>query len=62
MAVKVLPFDVAGGSGARMMRKEVAVLRKVSYDPHVVQFFGASADNSMLVMEYMEVRMFLSCP
>ena len=38
------------------MRKEIAILKNVSFDPHIVQFFGAcTTEPAMLVMEYMEV-------
>ena len=39
------------------MRREIAILRKVSYDRNIVQFYGAcTAEPTMLCMEYMEVR------
>jgi hypothetical protein len=39
------------------MRKEIAILKRVSYDPHIVQFYGAcTTEPAMLVMEYMEVH------
>ena len=60
VAVKLLNFDVTGEAGAHQMHKEIAILRKVSYDRNVVQFFGACfADPAMLVMEYMAVRKLL---
>ncbi len=41
----------------KLLRKEIAILKKVSYDVNIVQFYGAcSAEPAMLVMEYMEVR------
>ena len=41
----------------QLMRKEIAILKRVSYDPHIVQFYGAcTTEPAMLVMEYMEVR------
>ena len=39
------------------MRREIAILRKVSYDRNIVQFYGAcTSEPTMLCMEYMEVR------
>ena len=39
------------------MRRETAIMRRVSYHPHVVQFYGAIlSDPPMLCMEYMKVR------
>lgn len=41
----------------QLMRKEIAILKHVSFDPHIVQFYGAcTTEPAMLVMEYMEVR------
>ena len=41
----------------RLLRKEIAILKKVNHDVNIVQFYGAcSAEPAMLVMEYMEVR------
>ena len=38
------------------LRKEIAILKKVSYDANIVQFYGASTtEPAMLVMEFMEV-------
>ena len=40
----------------QLMRKEIAILKHVSFDPHIVQFYGAcTTEPAMLVMEYMEV-------
>ena len=45
------------GPGASQLRKETAILHKVSYHLNVVQFFGAClAEPAMLVMELMAVR------
>jgi len=44
------------------MRREIAILRKVSYDRNIVQFYGAcTAEPTMLCMEYMEVRRSCGC-
>jgi hypothetical protein len=41
----------------KLLRKEIAILKKVNHDGNIVQFYGAcSAEPAMLVMEYMEVR------
>ena len=41
----------------KAIRREIAILRKVSYDGNVVQFYGACLSaTAMLCMEYMEVR------
>ena len=43
------------------MRREIAILRKVSYDRNIVQFYGAcTSEPTMLCMEYMEVSK--GCP
>ena len=41
------------------MRKEIGIMQRVSYDSHIVQFFGActTTEPAMLVMEYMRVSM-----
>ena len=45
------------------MQREIAILRKVSYDRNIVQFYGAcTSQPTMLCMEYMEVRKRLSSP
>ena len=57
IAVKVLKFDAVSGPGASQLRKETAILRRVSYHQNVVQYFGVClAEPAMLVMEYMAVR------
>ena len=40
------------------MRKEIGIMQRISYDSHIVQFFGActTTEPAMLVMEYMRVR------
>ena len=42
----------------RLMRKEIGIMRAISFDSNIVQFFGActTTEPAMLVMEYMQVR------
>ena len=44
-------------STLQLMRKEIGIMRAVSYDAHIVQFYGActTTEPAMLVMEYMRV-------
>ena len=64
LAVKVLHCKGMSEQLLYQMRKEIAILRKVSYDVNVVQYFGACLPNAtlagddcaMLVMEYCEAR------
>ena len=44
-------------STLELMRKEIGIMRAVSYDSHIVQFFGActTTEPAILVMEYMRV-------
>jgi serine/threonine protein kinase len=44
-------------STLQLMRKEIGIMRAISYDAHIVQFFGActTTEPAMLVMEYMRV-------
>ena len=44
-------------STLQLMRKEIGIMQRVSYDSHIVQFFGActTTEPAMLVMEYMQV-------
>ena len=59
VAVKVLKLEATSEAGARQARKEIAILRAVSFHRNVVQFFGAClTDPAMLVMEYMSVRVY----
>ena len=41
----------------QLMRKEIDIMQRVSYDSNIVQFFGActTTEPAMLVMEYMRV-------
>ena len=42
----------------KLLRKEIVILKRVSYDVNIVQFYGAcTTEPAMLVMEYMEVRL-----
>ena len=45
-------------STLQLMRKEIGIMQRISYDSHIVQFFGActTTEPAMLVMEYMRVR------
>ena len=39
------------------MRREIAIMKKISFDANIVQFYGACTDDTgaWLMMEYMEV-------
>ena len=59
VAVKKLACGTAEDAWLRLLSKEVQILKKVSLDRNIVQFYGAclrSQQSAMLVMEYMEVR------
>ena len=59
VAVKKLTPSTAEDMWFRLLSKEIDVLKKVSVDRNVVQFYGAclqSQASAMLIMEYMEVR------
>ena len=66
VAVKTLKLKVVSDLLLYQMKKESAILRKVSHDSNIVQYYGAclpspasqelSDSGAMLVMEYMEVR------
>ena len=59
VAVKKLHCSTEGDAWLRLLAKEVFVLKKVSYDRNIVQFYGACLQDqasAMLVMEYMAVR------
>ena len=66
VAVKTLNVKALSDLLLYQMRKESAILRKVSHDCNIVQYYGAclpspaslelSDSGAMLVMEYMEVR------
>ncbi len=48
------------------MMQEIQLLRKLSFDRNIVQFYGAclQEENTMMVLEYMEVKaclLSLSC-
>ena len=40
----------------QLMRKEIGIMQRVSYDRNIVQFYGActTTEPAMLVMEYMQ--------
>ena len=65
VAVKTLSSNVISPELVYQMRKESVILQKVSRDTNVVRYFGACmSEPTMLVMEFMEVRLFMasSCP
>ena len=53
-----LPMLAEDASTLQMMRKEIGIMRAISCDQHIVQFYGActTTEPAMLVMEYMRVR------
>lgn len=67
VAVKVLAApqcnSIAEGIQLQILQKEIQLLHKLSYDPNVVQFYGACLDPvcPMLVLEYMEGGDLHSC-
>ncbi len=58
VAVKHIPCIVGDPQKLHQMRREVAIMQRISYDPNIVQFYGACMTNegAWLCMEYMEVR------
>ena len=55
--IHAVTYQVGDEHTLNQLRREIAILRKVSYDANIVQFYGAcTTDPVMLVMEYMEVR------
>ena len=61
VALKVLSAAAAGPATLNRLRREVGLMRHVSRDANVVQFYGASlqhAANAVLVMEWVQRR----CP
>ena len=58
VAVKRLDCLVDDAQKLQQMQREVAIMKKVSFDANIVQFYGActTADGAWLMMEYMEVR------
>ena len=60
VAVKKLACDTAAVLWLKRLAKETSILKKVSHDRNVVQFYGAylkDQASGMLVMEYMAVRL-----
>ena len=56
VAVKQLNVHLVSEQVLHQMRKEIGILRKVSFDPNIVQFYGACLEGqTMLCMEYMQV-------
>ncbi len=58
VAVKHIPCIVDDPQKLHLMRREVAIMKRVSYDPNIVQFYGACSgpDGAWVCMELMEVR------
>lgn len=55
-ALQVL--NVSDDSQTKAFQKEISILKSISYDRNIVQFYGAVlTDRPMLVLEYMEVRL-----
>lgn len=57
-AVAVKRFDfIFDDMALKTIHREIAILRKVSFDGNIVQFYGACVTDTsaMLCMEYMEV-------
>ena len=57
VAVKHIPCIVDDPQKLQQLRREIAIMQCISYDKHVVQFYGACTmrDGAWLCMEYMEV-------
>ena len=62
VAVKHMDCLVDDPQKLHQMRREIAIMKKISYDANIVQFYGACTTDSgaWLMMEYMEVSR--SCP
>ena len=61
VAVKKMVRTTAAAAGVwlRVLVKEIDILKQVSFDRNIVQYYGACLQDqasAMLVMEYMEVR------
>ncbi len=59
VAVKKLARNTSEDVWFKLLTKEIDVLKKVSYDRNIVQYYGACLQDqasAMLVMEYMAVR------
>ena len=58
VAVKFVPCVVADEQKLHQLRREIAIMKRVSYDKHIVQFYGActTVNGAWLCMEYMEAR------
>ncbi|KAL0038677.1 hypothetical protein WJX79_002702 [Trebouxia sp. C0005] len=63
VAVKVLAASPSEAIQLHALKKEICLLRMLSFDPNVVQFYGACLDPGfpMLVLEYMQGGDLLSC-
>ena len=58
--MKHIPCVVDDPQKLHQLRREVAIMQRISYDANVVQFYGAcmSGEGAWLCMEYMEVCAF----
>ena len=58
VAVKFVPCLVADAQKLHQLRREIAIAKRVSYDKHIVQFYGActTVNGAWLCMELMEAR------
>ena len=59
VAVKKFKCTTSPDAWLRLLVKEANLLKEVSYDRNIVQFYGAcleDQESAMLVMEYMAVR------
>ncbi|DBB16791.1 TPA: hypothetical protein ACH3X3_015028 [Trebouxia sp. C0006] len=63
VAVKVLAASPTEAIQLHALKKEICLLRVLSFDPNMVQFYGACLDPGfpMLVLEYMQGGDLLSC-
>ena len=57
VAVKHIPCIVDDPQKLHQLRREIAIMQRISYDKHIVQFYGAcmTGAGAWLCMEYMEV-------
>lgn len=57
VAVKHMDCLVDDPQKLAQMRREIAIMKKISFDANIVQFYGACTDDTgaWLMMEYMEV-------
>ena len=57
VALKHIPCLVDDPQKLHEMRREIAIMQRISFDPHIVQYYGAcmTGEGAWLCMEYMEV-------